>query len=598
MILNLMKAKDKLLNVLSVMVLLLGISLLSPSGVAMAQEMEPSPSPSSSPLSLDATAFEAGEECRLSLALEEGTPYYGLQADVQLPEGVSFGASANGKPAVALSAALTEAGFTLVSNLLDDGVLRLALFSISHAAIPAGAEPILTITINTSGSFKTGVVRFSDIMLTDDGHHDIMPGDLSLNITAAPARGDGLLSVAPAAIEPGNAATLPLLLTSDREYYGLQTEITLPAGISFAANDGTSPVTLSEEMRARGFTTVSNLTDEGTLRLAVFSLSHGVIPAGEEPLLTVAVKADAAFAGGDVTLSGTLVTNADGLDESLDDSSTPLEVYLPSNSFYPEALEIARGESATLLFVLDNETPFTALQTDITFPEYLSADAGSVRLSERAGANHTVSCSSPAANVLRVVCFSADSEPFSGDSGVLFSVEVTAEEELADVSEIRTSSTVCSTARAREYHLADASAEVTAFTREVPLEGIAFYEREIELEVGDSFALEYELTPADAPVLSLAWSSDKPEVATVDADGTVKAVTPGHARITLTAEGEAGSLVSDYCDVTVKDFEVGIGALVDSKSDDAIYDVLGRRVSSAELPAGVYVIGGRKVLVR
>ena len=58
------------------------------------------------------------------------------------------------------------------------------------------------------------------------------------------------------------------------------------------------------------------------------------------------------------------------------------------------------------------------------------------------------------------------------------------------------------------------------------------------LTAGESVRLEYDKQPLNADNYnSIRWSSSDPEVASVDADGVLTAISPGRATITLTATG-------------------------------------------------------------
>lgn len=69
----------------------------------------------------------------------------------------------------------------------------------------------------------------------------------------------------------------------------------------------------------------------------------------------------------------------------------------------------------------------------------------------------------------------------------------------------------------------------------------------LELFWGRTARLTYAFTPADAETLSLTWESSNPEVATVTQKGLVRALTPGHATLTLTARNG----VVGKCELTV-----------------------------------------------
>jgi hypothetical protein len=67
----------------------------------------------------------------------------------------------------------------------------------------------------------------------------------------------------------------------------------------------------------------------------------------------------------------------------------------------------------------------------------------------------------------------------------------------------------------------------------VPVTGVSLNKTAISLTVGGSETLQATIEPATATNQNITWSSDKPEIATVD-NGVVTAVTPGTAKITVT----------------------------------------------------------------
>lgn len=90
------------------------------------------------------------------------------------------------------------------------------------------------------------------------------------------------------------------------------------------------------------------------------------------------------------------------------------------------------------------------------------------------------------------------------------------------------------------------SSKITVTAAPKPATGITLDQEELTLTVGDTETLVATVTPPDTTD-TVAWSSNKPEVATVDpTTGEVTAVAPGEAIITAKAGG-----VSAICTVTV-----------------------------------------------
>ncbi len=68
----------------------------------------------------------------------------------------------------------------------------------------------------------------------------------------------------------------------------------------------------------------------------------------------------------------------------------------------------------------------------------------------------------------------------------------------------------------------------------------------------NTFALTPEITAETNAKYSVKWTSSDNKVATVDADGNLKALAKGNVTITCTVTDSAGNTVSDTCDVSVE----------------------------------------------
>ncbi len=98
--------------------------------------------------------------------------------------------------------------------------------------------------------------------------------------------------------------------------------------------------------------------------------------------------------------------------------------------------------------------------------------------------------------------------------------------------------------------------EVTVSKLVIAVTGVSLNKPTLSLEAGESETLVATLTPDNATDKSLVWSSDRPAVATVDANGTVTARASGTANITVVAaEGDK----SASCLVTVTDRTITAG---------------------------------------
>ena len=107
-----------------------------------------------------------------------------------------------------------------------------------------------------------------------------------------------------------------------------------------------------------------------------------------------------------------------------------------------------------------------------------------------------------------------------------------------------------------------------------------------------------QLTPTIEPdyaVTDLSWSSDDTSIAKVTATGMVVGIKEGTVIITVRT---SNGLVAE-CIVVVKEENVGIGDIeADGNGDVPIYNLAGQRVESLQGKKGIFIIGGKKVMVK
>ena len=135
-----------------------------------------------------------------------------------------------------------------------------------------------------------------------------------------------------------------------------------------------------------------------------------------------------------------------------------------------------------------------------------------------------------------------------------------------------------------------------------PLTSLTISQTQATLTEGDSITLTVEAKPAYATNRTVTWSSSDTDVATVDAEGTVKAIAPGSTTITATANDNSGLTVT--CKVTVeKKVEDGITNATAARSVQtqggtitvngltdgtvvSVYDITGRKIAAATATNG------------
>ena len=346
-------------------------------------------------------------------------------------------------------------------------------------------------------------------------------------------------------IEPGETKTLSFNLDNDQTFYGFQADIMLPEGLEIITNtSGKADVTLSSRCDG-SYTTVSNVLASGAVRLGGFSTSHAAISGNSGALLYLKVKADDDFAGGALSISNILFVGANDRDVEFPDYSIVLGNQ-HSNKFYIPDFKIAVNETKTIGLVLDNETSFTAFQTDVYLPEGLSIVANAFAVTNRAS-GHSVSAKSFSDGRTRITCFNPNNVKFSGNTGALVEFYITANKDVAESCSIELKNNIFSTATGSEFVLDNTTTNVT--TERALVQSITLDSSTLSLIVGDTWQLNADVQPTFASTKELEWTSSNPEIATVSSNGFITATGIGTA--TITAAAVDGSGVKAECIVSV-----------------------------------------------
>ncbi|MBO4625420.1 MAG: Ig-like domain-containing protein [Bacteroidales bacterium] len=119
-----------------------------------------------------------------------------------------------------------------------------------------------------------------------------------------------------------------------------------------------------------------------------------------------------------------------------------------------------------------------------------------------------------------------------------------------------------------------------AVTVKVPVETVTLDKTTLTLEEGKEVTLTATVTPADASDPKVTWSSSASDIATVDANGKVKAVKEGKATITATAGGKSAT-----CAVTVTKAPVPATSVTLNKSTLELYEGKTETLTATVAPA-------------
>lgn len=200
-------------------------------------------------------------------------------------------------------------------------------------------------------------------------------------------------------------------------------------------------------------------------------------------------------------------------------------VSVTGNFYSPNELSVS-GELVDDCYVLTasltNEAEIVALQLDITMPEGVDLSSSDLTLLERAS-GHTATLASVGPNLYRLIVFSLNNNPFTGDSGDLFSLKITNEN--IEGKEIRFDKIKLSSSTGVNY--TNPNAEVLTVKVPIYIKKIILSETELILKPGVTTQLVATIFPEDADKVDLKWISSNEKAATVDDSGIVTTIEDG-----------------------------------------------------------------------
>ncbi len=136
-----------------------------------------------------------------------------------------------------------------------------------------------------------------------------------------------------------------------------------------------------------------------------------------------------------------------------------------TDRFYIEDFAIAAGETRMVSIMLDNESSFTAFQTDIYMPEGLMIEQEDgdyiFDLTSRKARDHNIASQPQPNGSIRIMSYSPGVKAYSGNSGALVTFNVTASAGFTGPVTIQLKNTLFTTTSGVEIPLSDEACNVT-----------------------------------------------------------------------------------------------------------------------------------------
>jgi hypothetical protein len=450
----------------------------------------------------------------------------GFQFDMYLPSGITTTASS-----FTLSDRKGET-HQLVANYNGDHWSVVA-FGFPTADFSGDSGDILYIDFTASKSFTgSAVISFCNIVLSTSDAHESPIDNFDVNVTAngVYVPSDHLI-IEDFSVKPGKTKIMPVLLENEvAQFSGISFEMTIPEGLTVAED--------AFELTDRAPNHNLNITalSENSYKVEVKGKYGRLFTGTSGAVLNIEVAADRTFEGQAViNVSNVRLLEPNSDVTTLDNfvvTVTADGVFVPENLFYINDFEITPGQTLQVPVIMDNEaTPVAGFQLKLEMPDGLTAHG--VTLSDRKTESHQVMANTNG-NIVSIAAFSYPVANFSGNSGEVMYINVTASRNFSGTATIHVTDVVLTSADEVETLIDDFDVNVTANGVYVPSDNLSI--SDFAIAPGRSTQVPVVLTNETVEVNAVEFDLEVAQELSVASQARLGERANGHM-VTITQQG-------------------------------------------------------------
>ena len=468
-----------------------------------------------------------GTALRVPMVLDNhASAIAGFQFDMYLPSGITTTASS-----FTLSDRKGET-HQLVANYNGDHWSVVA-FGFPTADFSGDSGDILYIDFTANKTFTgSAVISFCNIVLSTSDAHESPIDNFDVNVTAngVYVPSDHLI-VEDFSVKPGKTKIMPVLLENEvTQFSGISFEMTIPEGLTVAED--------AFELTDRAPNHNLNITalSENSYKVEVKGKYGRLFTGTSGAVLNIEVAAGRTFEGQAViNVSNVLLLEPNSDVTTLDNFNVTVTadgVFVPENLFYINDFEITPGQTLQVPVIMDNEaTPVAGFQLKLEMPDGLTAHG--VTLSDRKTERHQVMANTNG-NIVSIAAFSYPVANFSGNSGEVMYVNVTASRNFSGTATIHVTDVVLTSANEVETLIDDFDVNVTANGVYVPSDNLSI--SDFTIAPGRSTQVPVVLTNETVEVNAVEFDLEVPQELSVASQARLGERANGHM-VTITQQG-------------------------------------------------------------
>jgi len=321
-------------------------------------------------MQINSAQVQANQQVSIQVVITNSDPFVAFQLDVPLPAPFAY---------VTSSAALNPArcnGQMISTTLMTGNILRIIGFSFNNAPFLGNSGVIATFALNAGTIPGDYILTPTNAIIGNASSVNILTGVVSGTLTLLAPN----INLNPTSLDFGQ---IPLGNTSDQY-----------VTVSNTGNQNLQ---------------ISNITFNSPYFTVVGNTAFSIPPNGSS---TVTVRFTSTVKG---TYQKTMTIAGNDPDQA--SSTVALQaVAFAVNELHCGNMFAYSGNQANLSLSINNMEAFTGFQFDLQLPSPLAYLPGSVLLTNRK-TNHFISANVLSGNVLRIVAYSPNNQPFSGNNG-------------------------------------------------------------------------------------------------------------------------------------------------------------------------------------
>lgn len=269
-------------------------------------------------LSIESFSISGGETKEMVIDLDNPTTDITLvQFDLRLPAGLTL-KQTDGEYDIDIAGRTTWRKHSLDANAQADGSIRFLLASSSNATLSGTSGAIIKMTLQTSSTFRGGIVKLENALLVSPDETESKPNTYQYEVKPSSSE-TSFLSIEPFSISAGKTKEMFVDLTNPNEEITLvQFDLRLPAGLSIAEEYGEYAIDIAGRTTWKRHSLDANATN-GIVRFLLSSTKNAVLEGTSGAIISIKLTATSSFTGSEIRLENILLVTPDEKEIKPDD---------------------------------------------------------------------------------------------------------------------------------------------------------------------------------------------------------------------------------------------------------------------------------------